>query len=60
MRVHFTPYWALVGGHGCVERGAGRLDTGARTAAPAMLRVVIRFSLARIFSRGPSLRLTIV
>jgi hypothetical protein len=52
VRVHFTPYWALSGGAGCVARAPGDwTDVEARRAG--RLRVVIRFSLARVLSRGP-------
>lgn len=52
VRVHFTPYWALAGGGGCVARGnEGWTQIQARRAGN--FRVVIRFSLARIFSEDP-------
>jgi hypothetical protein len=53
--VHFTPYWALAAGHGCVSRAPGDW-TRITTPAPGTLRVVIDFSLARVFSRGPRCR----
>ncbi len=52
VRVHFTPYWALAGGSGCVARAPGDW-TAVQARAPASLHVVIRFSLARVFARGP-------
>ena len=51
MRVHFTPYWALASGSGCVSRAPGDwTEVQARRAGS--LHVVIRFSLARVFSHG--------
>jgi hypothetical protein len=51
VRVHFTPYWALAGGEGCVSRARG--DWTELTAARAgELHAVIRFSLARVFAHG--------
>ncbi len=49
VRVHFTPYWALASGRGCVERGAEDW-TRVRARRAGDLRVAIRFSPARIFS----------
>ncbi len=52
VRVHFTPYWALASGSGCVARAPGDwTDVQARRAGS--LHVVISFSLARVFSHGP-------
>ena len=59
VRVHFTPYWALAGGSGCVRRAPGDwTELQARRAGS--LHVVIHFSLARVFSHGASLPLSIV
>jgi hypothetical protein len=55
VRVHFTPYWALAGGRGCVARAPGDW-TEVRAHSRGALRVVIRFSLARIFSDAPRCR----
>jgi hypothetical protein len=55
VRVRFTPYWALAGGHGCVSRGPGGW-TDVQAPAAASLRVVIDFSLARVFDDGPRCR----
>jgi hypothetical protein len=55
VRLHFSPYWALAGGHGCVARAAGDW-TAVRARGGGRLHVVIRFSLARVFSRGPRCR----
>jgi hypothetical protein len=51
VRVRFSPYWALSGGGGCVSREA---EDWTRVSAhrAGKLRLVIRFSLSRIFSRG--------
>jgi hypothetical protein len=52
VRVHFTPYWALASGSGCVSRAPGDwTSVQARSAGRA--RVVIDFSLARVFDHGP-------
>jgi hypothetical protein len=52
VRIHFTPYWALASGSGCVARGPEDW-TQLRARQAGALHVVIRFSLARIFSHGP-------
>jgi hypothetical protein len=52
VRVHFTPYWALEEGAGCVGRAAGNW-TQVTARSPGTLRVGIGFSLARVFDRGP-------
>ncbi len=51
VRLHFTPYWALASGSGCVARAPGDW-TDIRARSAGRLHVVIRFSLARVFSRG--------
>jgi hypothetical protein len=53
VRVHYTPYWALTSGAGCVARGA---DGWTRVAVPRRERLLVRagFSLGRAFSRGRS------
>lgn len=55
VRVRYTPYWALSGGSGCVAQ-AGEDWTSIRARRPGRLGLVIRFSLGRIFSRGPRCR----
>jgi len=55
VRVHFTPYWALASGHGCVRRAAGGW-TDVQAPAAGSLHVVIDFSLARVFEHGPRCR----
>jgi hypothetical protein len=51
VRVHFTSYWALAGGSGCVSRAPGDW-TELRARRASDLYVVIRFSLARVFGDG--------
>jgi hypothetical protein len=55
VRLRFTPYWALAGAHGCVRRAPGGW-TDVQTRAGGSVRVVIRFSLARVFEHGPRCR----
>jgi hypothetical protein len=55
VRVHFTPYWALASGSGCVARAPGEW-TELRARRAGSFHVVIRFSLARVFSRAPRCR----
>ncbi len=55
VRVRFTSYWALAGGHGCVSRAPGGW-TDVQTRAGASVHVVIDFSLARVFGQGPRCR----
>jgi hypothetical protein len=52
VRVHFSPYWALAAGHGCV-RGAPGDWTRVQASAAGRYHVVIRFALARVLDRGP-------
>ncbi len=52
VRVHFSPYWALESGAGCVSRAPGDW-TQVHTRAPGSLRVGIDFSLGRVFGHGP-------
>jgi len=52
VRVHFTPYWALARGPGCVSRASGDW-TRVQARRAGSLRVVIDFSLGRILNRGP-------
>jgi hypothetical protein len=51
VRVHWTPYWAVVEGRGCVRRAAG--DWTAVTPDPpgSAVRVAIRIAAARVLSR---------
>jgi hypothetical protein len=55
VRVRFTPYWALASGSGCVER-APEDWTQIRARRAGRFHVVIRFSLARVFSHGARCR----
>jgi hypothetical protein len=54
-RLRFTPYWQLAAGHGCVSRAPGDW-TRVQTRGPGRVRVVIGFSLARVFSEGARCR----
>jgi hypothetical protein len=50
--VRFTPYWALASGSGCVTRATHEwTEVQARRAGS--FHLVIRFSLARVFSDAP-------
>lgn len=51
VRVHFTPYWALTDGAGCVAPDGQFTKLTLRRAGPA--RLGIRFALARIDARSP-------
>jgi hypothetical protein len=55
VRVRFTPYWALAAGRGCVRRAPGGW-TDVQSRAAGQTRVVIEFSLARVFEHGPRCR----
>ncbi|HTU79650.1 MAG TPA: hypothetical protein VMF09_12905 [Solirubrobacteraceae bacterium] len=55
VRVHFTPYWELASGDGCVRRAPGDW-TEVQTPRAGYLHIVIGFSLARVFNRGPRCR----
>lgn len=55
VRVRFTPYWALASGHGCVLRAPGDW-TQLQARGGSSLHVVIDFTLARVFDRGPRCR----
>ena len=51
VRVHFTPYWALGEGTGCVEPAGDFVRLRLRSAG--QIRLVIRFSPARIRATSP-------
>ena len=51
VRVHWTPYWALVRGSGCVDRGPGDL-VRLRVHRAGELRLDVRFAFGRLFARG--------
>jgi hypothetical protein len=55
VRVHWTSYWALAQGVGCVERAPGDL-TRVRVDSPGPFRVIARFSPGRVFGSGPRCR----
>jgi hypothetical protein len=55
VRVRFTPYWALASGSGCVAR-APEDWTQIRAHRAGSFHVVIRFSLARLFSHDARCR----
>jgi hypothetical protein len=55
VRLHFSPYWALAGGRGCVARASGDW-TEVRARSAGRYPVVIRFSLSRLFADGPRCR----
>jgi len=52
VRVHFTAYWALASGRGCIQRAPGDW-TAIRASAAGSYHVAIDFSLARMFESGP-------
>jgi hypothetical protein len=51
VRVRWSPYWELVRGSGCVERGADDL-VRLRVRRAGELRLDFRFGFGRLFSRG--------
>ncbi len=54
VRLRFTPYWALARGEGCLASTGGSEEwTELRARHGGSFHAVIRFSLGRIFSRGP-------
>jgi hypothetical protein len=53
VRVHFTRYWTLSKGTGCVARAPGGWTT-VRVRSPGTVVVSARFSLARTFGFGGS------
>lgn len=55
VRLHYSSYWALAGGHGCVSQAPGDW-TRVEARAAGVVRVVISFSLTRIFEKGPRCR----
>jgi hypothetical protein len=55
VRVHFTPYWTIEQGRGCVSSAPGGW-TGVDARRAGTLRVGIDFSLARVFDHGPRCR----
>jgi hypothetical protein len=53
VRVHFTRYWTLTRGAGCVSQAPGGW-TAVSVRAPGAVVVAARFSLSRAFSSGGS------
>jgi hypothetical protein len=51
-RIRFTPYWAILSGHGCVRQAPGGW-TEVQARGRGSVRVGIDFSPARIFNHGP-------
>jgi hypothetical protein len=52
MRLHFSPYWALATGGGCVRAAPGNwTEVNVRRVGRA--EVKMRFSLGRVLSQGP-------
>ena len=51
VRVRWSPYWELVRGSGCVERGVDDL-VRLRVRRAGELRLDFRFGFGRLFSRG--------
>ena len=51
MRLHYTQYWALATGSGCVQAGAGNW-TAVTLRRPGPAKVAISFSPGRLVSRG--------
>jgi hypothetical protein len=52
VRVRWTPYWAVVAGHGCVRRAGDWTGVEARSE----VRVAIRFTPFRALADGPRCR----
>jgi hypothetical protein len=51
VRVHYSPYWAVVHGSGCVAPDGSFTKLTVR--APGPIKVAMRFSLTRIGARSP-------
>ena len=56
MHLHFTPYWALARGSGCVAPDGNAIRLTVRRAGEVQL--VTRFSLDRIGATAPALQLS--
>jgi hypothetical protein len=56
VRVRWTPYWALLDGHGCVRHSAGDWTLVTPSPPGASVRVGIRFDPLRVASNGPRCR----
>jgi hypothetical protein len=55
VKVHYTRYWTLTEGSGCVSQAPGGW-TAVRLSEPGRAVVSARFSLGRAFGSGPSCR----
>ncbi len=55
VRIHFTRYWTITAGSGCVERGPEGF-TGVFARRAGDVRVAARFSLGRAFGAGGTCR----
>jgi hypothetical protein len=55
VRVHYTPYWQLESGSGCVQEAPGGF-TRVRLKRPGTVRVAADFSLLRLVDHGPRCR----
>ena len=55
VKVHYTRYWTLTRGSGCVSQAPGGW-TAVRLSRPGGAAVSARFSLGRAFGSGPSCR----
>jgi hypothetical protein len=51
VRLHYTRYWTVVGGSGCVSSAPGGW-TAVSVSGPGVVRVAARFSLARALGLG--------
>ena len=52
MRLHFSPYWALAAGSGCVRSSPGNY-TEVRLRHPGRAVVGMSFSFSRAVTQGP-------
>ena len=52
LRVHFTPYWRIAAGHGCVEPGPGDW-TRLRVDRPGSVVLEVDFALGRVRATSP-------
>jgi hypothetical protein len=52
MRLHFSPYWAITSGSGCVRSSPGNY-TELRLRRPGRVVVGMSFGLSRVVTQGP-------
>lgn len=52
VRLHWTPYWSLRTGHGCVAKAPGGF-TELQASRSGRIEVALAFSLSRVFAQGP-------